>query len=59
MINTLSNISFFNKETDGVIFTNHYYPYLSDRCLGVLKWKPAELNTVDFLIKPTEGVLAE
>lgn len=35
---------------DGVIFTKIYYPYLLGRNLGVLKWKPESLMTIDFRI---------
>ncbi|RDD38378.1 mRNA-capping enzyme [Trichoplax sp. H2] len=35
-------------ETDGLIFSPEDEPYIPGRCDTVLKWKPAELNTVDF-----------
>ena len=37
-------------ENDGLIFTKCNYPYLPGRNKGILKWKPNELNTVDFFI---------
>jgi hypothetical protein len=37
-------------ENDGLIFTKNNYPYLPGRNRGILKWKPNELNTVDFFV---------
>ncbi len=40
-------------ETDGLIFQpagpNDYY--MLDTCPGVLKWKPPEMNSIDFKCK--------
>lgn len=37
-------------ENDGLIFTRNSYPYLPGKNKGILKWKPQELNTIDFFI---------
>ena len=37
-------------ENDGLIFTKIDYPYLPGWNLGMVKWKPSELNTIDFLV---------
>lgn len=36
---------------DGLIFTMNKAPYYPGTCFEILKWKPANLNTVDFEIK--------
>ncbi|CAO3686305.1 unnamed protein product [Rhizopus stolonifer] len=37
-------------KSDGIIWTPVKYPYTSGACEKLLKWKPPELNTVDFRI---------
>ncbi|VWU48408.1 RNA guanylyltransferase [Hepatocystis sp. ex Piliocolobus tephrosceles] len=37
--------------TDGIIFTPLYSPYVTGNCYDLLKWKPLNLNTVDFGIE--------
>ncbi|KAI7889738.1 mRNA capping enzyme, catalytic domain-containing protein [Mucor mucedo] len=37
-------------KSDGIIWTPVKYPYTSGTCEKLLKWKPPELNTVDFRI---------
>jgi mRNA-capping enzyme len=48
-------------EPDGVIFQPLRDPYECGRCDAVLKWKPPELNTIDFRLKVCrltgEGIL--
>lgn len=34
--------------SDGIIFTSVFLPYTPGTCVGLLKWKPPHLNTVDF-----------
>ncbi|KAG0417716.1 mRNA-capping enzyme subunit alpha, partial [Dictyocoela roeselum] len=41
----------YNLVNDGLIFTPVNYPYVFSRCHRLWKWKPPELNTVDFIIK--------
>ncbi|KAL3280723.1 hypothetical protein HHI36_003959 [Cryptolaemus montrouzieri] len=40
-----------SHEPDGLIFQPAKDPYKAGRCDSVLKWKPAELNSVDFRMK--------
>lgn len=40
-----------SHEPDGLIFQPKLEPYVGGRCDDILKWKPAELNSVDFLMK--------
>ncbi|CEP19019.1 hypothetical protein [Parasitella parasitica] len=37
-------------KSDGIVFTPVKYPYTPGTCEKLLKWKPPELNTVDFRI---------
>ncbi len=37
-------------ENDGLIFTPVQDPYLAGTCHRLLKWKPSEMNSIDFLI---------
>ncbi|CAO3611848.1 unnamed protein product [Mucor hiemalis] len=39
-----------NHKSDGIIWTPVKYPYKTGTCEKLLKWKPPELNTVDFRI---------
>lgn len=40
-----------SHEVDGLIFQPVPDPYCPGRCLDVLKWKPPDLNSVDFKLK--------
>lgn len=50
LLNKIVDSNLLPHENDGQIFTKIKYPYLPGKSKGVLKWKPKELNTVDFLI---------
>lgn len=41
--------------SDGIIFTPVALPYVPGTCKGLLKWKPPELNTVDFAAELVYG----
>lgn len=43
--------STLSHEPDGLIFQPSKEPYKSGSCEDVLKWKPVELNSVDFRLK--------
>ena len=43
-----------SHEPDGLIFQPEQEPYISGRCDEVLKWKPSEQNSVDFMLKISE-----
>ncbi|KAM0674477.1 Dcp1p-Dcp2p decapping enzyme complex alpha subunit [Gurleya vavrai] len=45
------SISELNHKNDGLIFTPVDLPYIPGRCDKLFKWKPAHLNTADFLLK--------
>ncbi|KAI9094358.1 putative mRNA capping enzyme alpha subunit [Phlyctochytrium arcticum] len=42
-------------KSDGIIFTSSVAPYTIGTCDKMLKWKPAEENTVDFKVKIENG----
>ncbi|XP_022661967.1 mRNA-capping enzyme-like [Varroa jacobsoni] len=46
-------------EIDGLIFQPSAKPYKADRCDYILKWKPPELNTIDFRLKIETTKLSE
>lgn len=50
----LKNISKLKHENDGLIFTPVNEPYLLFTRSKIFKWKPAHLNTIDFLLKRAE-----
>jgi len=39
-------------ENDGLIYTKDACPYYPGTCAEILKWKPKDMNTVDFRAKP-------
>jgi mRNA-capping enzyme len=43
-----------SHEPDGLIFQPKLDPYVGGRCDDILKWKPAEQNSVDFQLRITE-----
>lgn len=43
-----------SHKPDGLIFQPVLEPYCGGRCDDILKWKPAHLNSVDFLLKIVE-----
>lgn len=38
-------------EPDGLIFQPSIHPYIPGQCNVVLKWKPPNLNSIDFRLK--------
>jgi hypothetical protein len=40
----------FKDNNDGIIITRINYPYFAGKSNGILKWKPDELNSIDFLV---------
>lgn len=42
-------------ENDGLIFTPVKDPYVAGTCHRLLKWKPSEMNSIDFLIMNISG----
>ena len=46
----LDSINTLKHENDGLIFTPLWSPYVLESQAHIKKWKPPELNTVDFLI---------
>ena len=44
-------------DTDGVIFTPLSMLYIVDKCVEILKWKPIELNSTDFIALLHNGIL--
>ncbi|KAM0681252.1 Dcp1p-Dcp2p decapping enzyme complex alpha subunit [Glugoides intestinalis] len=52
-LDILKGIPLLKHENDGLIFTPVNEPYLISSRSKIYKWKPAHLNTVDFLIKKT------
>jgi hypothetical protein len=45
--------TYTHVETDGYIFVKNDEPYRHGRCDTLLKWKPADKNSVDFKFKVT------
>lgn len=45
-------------ENDGLIFTVDQCPYYPGGCDQILKWKPIQLNSIDFILRasPVQGV---
>lgn len=43
-------------DNDGIIFTKNLYPYVPGKTKGILKWKPVEMNTIDFFITVNEDL---
>jgi mRNA guanylyltransferase len=39
---------------DGLIFTMNACPYYPGTCQEILKWKPKNLNTIDFDVRPLD-----
>ena len=39
-------------ENDGLIFTVDECPYYPGTCQEIVKWKPPNMNTIDFQFKP-------
>lgn len=46
-----------HHQNDGLIFTPVKDAYLSGTCPRMLKWKPAHLNSVDFMLTKRDGKL--
>ena len=51
MTRVFEKIPFLKHGNDGLIFTPVKHPYVCGACENLLKWKPANKNTVDFKIQ--------
>lgn len=54
LVNRICNLPIFKHKNDGLIITKINYPYLPGKSSGILKWKPDELNSVDFIVTPSK-----
>ena len=50
VLRNLVNSGKLQHENDGLIFTVDACPYVPGTCQQILKWKPLELNSIDFKI---------
>jgi len=55
-MNQIGSSPIYKDNIDGVIFTRIDLPYIPGKNNGILKWKPEELNSVDFLVIKNENL---
>ena len=61
-LNQLEDLQYYVEhsvlhKTDGIIFTPLSMPYIMGQCDKILKWKPIELNSSDFIALEHNGVV--
>ena len=59
LIEQLSHHPLLEGHIDGLILARRNFPYLPGRSPGNLKWKPDELNSIDFLLLENKSFSAE
>lgn len=51
LLNAVINKKLLPHENDGLIFTEVKAPYIFKTTKHIMKWKPPQLNTIDFVVK--------
>ena len=50
LLRKVCNVDPFAGNSDGIIITRNKYPYVPGKSSGILKWKPDEMNSIDFFV---------
>lgn len=59
LVERLARHPLLAAHVDGLILARRHFPYLPGRSAGNLKWKPVELNSIDFLLVENARYAAE